>query len=232
MFNPLWKFSLQNKLFHNKLTCFWLIYLYGNTMLKNKFWIILKKRNWANIIMIIGILTSYILHFLAQGELTNREKENIENERNNIRTMFAYEISHNQSSLNFLDGTKEVGFNEEKCQTENCVPSAVELNVFAEIKLRVINSLRDDVYTIYLPKIYLLEPKEVSLIMNYYYSQKSLLKNSRDIQIELAQNRNNKKWLEEKTSVLHQNFEDEYFLGKEILKMYQSHIPKEKSVTP
>ncbi|WP_272537862.1 MULTISPECIES: hypothetical protein [unclassified Providencia] len=201
-------------------------------MLNNKILVILKKRNWANIIMIIGILTSYILHFLAQSELTNREKENIENERKNIRTMFAYEISHNQSNLNFLDGTKKVGFNEDKCQTENCAPSAVELNAFADIRLRVINSLRDDVYTIYLPKIYLLEPKEVSLIMNYYYSQKNLLKNSRDIQLELAQNRNNKKWLEEQTYVLNQNFENEYYLGKEILKMYQSHIPKEKLVTP
>ncbi|MEQ5563830.1 hypothetical protein ABN335_07960 [Providencia rettgeri] len=191
-----------------------------------------KNLNWTIIFMAIGILVSLFLHYSSQKNEINKEKTNIENERNNIRTMFAYEISHNQSNLNFLDGTKKVGFNEDKCQTENCAPSAVELNAFADIRLRVINSLRDDVYTIYLPKIYLLEPKEVSLIMNYYYSQKNLLKNSRDIQLDLAQNRNNKKWLEEQTSVLNQNFEDEYSLGKEILNMYQSHIPKEKLVAP
>lgn len=191
-----------------------------------------KNLNWTIIFMAIGILVSLFLHYSSQKNEINKEKINIENERNNIRTMFAYEISHNQSNLNFLDGTKKVGFNQEKCQTENCVPSAVELNVFADIRLKVINSLRDDVYTIYLPKIYLLEPKEVSLIMNYYYNQKNLLKNSRDIHLELAKNRNNKKWLEEKTYVLNQNFEDEYSLGKEILKMYQSHIPKEKLVAP
>ncbi|EDU59334.1 hypothetical protein GKR72_09535 [Providencia stuartii] len=191
-----------------------------------------KNLNWTIIFMAIGILVSLFLHYSSQKNEINKEKINIENERNNIRTMFAYEISHNQSNLNFLDGTKKVGFNQEKCQTENCVPSAVELNAFADIRLKVINSLRDDVYTIYLPKIYLLEPKEVSLIMNYYYNQKNLLKNSRDIHLELAKNRNNKKWLEEKTYVLNQNFEDEYSLGKEILKMYQSHIPKEKLVAP
>lgn len=178
-------------------------------------------------LMVLGILVSLYFHFSTQNNIAERDKKNIENERNNIRTMFAYEISHNQSSLKFLERTKNVGFNKEKCQEKTCTPSAVELNIFADIRLRVLNSLRDDVYTIYLPQIYLLEQKEVSLIMNYYYSQKELLQNSKAIQIELSQNRENKKWLEEKTNLLNHDFENEYSLGEQILLMYKAYIPNE-----
>ena len=94
-------------------------------------------------------------------------------------------------------------------------------------RLRLLNSLRDDIYTIYLPQIYLLEPKEVSLIMNYYYSQKELLQSSKAIQIGLDQNRDNKKWLEEKTYLLTYSFENEYLLGEQILSMYKAYIPDE-----
>lgn len=183
--------------------------------------------NWSTFVMVLGILASLYFHVSTQNNIVKRDKENRENERNNIRTMFAYEISHNQSSLKFLEGTKNVGFNKEKCQEKTCTPSAVELNIFADIRLRVLNSLRDDVYTIYLPQIYLLEQKEVSLIMNYYYSQKELLQNSKATQIELSQNRENKKWLEEKTDLLNHDFEKEYSLGEQILLMYKAYIPNE-----
>lgn len=183
--------------------------------------------DWNTFIMALGIILSLCLHLSTQNNIAERDKENIENERNNIRTMFAYEISHNQSSLKFLEGTKNVGFNKEKCQAEICTPSAVELNIFADIRLRVLNSLRDDVYTIYLPQIYLLEQKEVSLIMNYYYNQKGLLQNSKAIQIELSQNRDNKKWIEEKTDLLNQDFDNVYSLGEQILSMYKAYIPNE-----
>lgn len=183
--------------------------------------------DWNTFIMALGIILSLCLHLSTQSNIAERDKKNIENERNNIRTMFAYEISHNQSSLKFLEETKNVGFNKEKCQEKICTPSAVELNIFANIRLRVLNSLRDDVYTIYLPQIYLLEQKEVSLIMNYYYSQKRLLQNSNSIQIELSQNRENKKWLEEKTDLLNHDFENEYSLGEQILLMYKAYIPDE-----
>ncbi|WP_311754866.1 hypothetical protein [Proteus terrae] len=183
--------------------------------------------NWSTFVMVLGILASLYFHVSTQNNIAERDKENRENERNNIRTMFAYEISHNQSSLKFLEGTKNVGFNKEKCQEKTCTPSAVELNIFADIRLRVLNSLRDDVYTIFLPQIYLLEQKEVSLIMNYYYSQKELLQNSKAIQIELSQNRENKKWLEEKTDLLNHDFENEYSLGEQILLMYKAYIPNE-----
>lgn len=178
-------------------------------------------------LIVLGILASLYFHLSTQSNIAERDIKNIENEKNNIRTMFAYEISHNQSSLEFLEGTKNVGFNKEKCQEKTCTPSAVELNIFADIRLRVLNSLRDDVYTIYLPQIYLLEQKEVSLIMNYYYSQKELLQNSKAIQIELSQNRENKKWLEEKTDLLNHDFENEYSLGEQILLMYKAYIPNE-----
>lgn len=188
---------------------------------------ILKVEIFTNIIMAIGIVVSLYLHTIEQSSIEKRIIKSTEQERNNIRTMFAYEISHNQSSLKFLEGTKNVGFNKEKCQEKTCTPSAVELNIFADIRLRVLNSLRDDVYTIYLPQIYLLEQKEVSLIMNYYYSQKELLQNSKAIQIELSQNRENKKWLEEKTDLLNHDFENEYSLGEQILLMYKAYIPNE-----
>lgn len=177
--------------------------------------------------MAVGIFLSLYFHLSTQNNIVERDKENRENERNNIRTMFAYEISYNQSNLRLLEGTKNVGFNKEKCREEICTPSAVELNIFADIRLRVLNSLRDDVYTIYLPQIYLLEQKEVSLIMNYYYNQKGLLQNSKSIQIELSQNRDNKKWLEEKTELLNQDFDNVYSLGEQILSMYKAYIPNE-----
>ena len=178
-------------------------------------------------LMALGIILSLYFHISTQNNIANRDKQNIENEKDNIRTMFAYEISYNQSNLRLLNSTKTAGFNYDACQDEACEPSAVELNAFANIRLNILNTLRDDVYTIYLPKIYLLDQNEVSLIMNYYYSQKSLLKNSRDIQLELCQNRNNKEWLEQNTYILNSAFEDEYSLGEEILRMYKTHAPKE-----
>ncbi|MDM3867545.1 hypothetical protein QF204_05075 [Proteus faecis] len=63
--------------------------------------------------------------------------------------------------------------------------------------------------------------------MNYYYSQKGLLQSSKAIQIELAQNRENKRWLEEKTDLLNHDFENEYSLGEQILSMYKAYIPNE-----
>lgn len=187
----------------------------------------IKISTWTNIIMAIGILASLYLHTAEQIAIEKRDIENVNQEKNNIRTMFAYEISYNQSNLRLLNSTKTAGFNYDACQDETCEPSAVELNAFANIRLNILNTLRDDVYTIYLPKIYLLDQNEVSLIMNYYYSQKSLLKNSRDIQLELGQNRNNKEWLEQNTYILNSAFEDEYSLGEEILRMYKTHVPKE-----
>ncbi|MEQ5294758.1 hypothetical protein ABN249_04485 [Providencia rettgeri] len=178
-------------------------------------------------LMALGIILSLYFHVSTQNNIANRDKKNIENERNNIRTMFAYEISYNQSNLRLLNSTKTAGFNYDACQNEACEPSAVELNSFANIRLNILNTLRDDVYTIYLPKIYLLDQNEVSLIMNYYYSQKSLMNNSIDIQKELPKNRNNKKWLEQKTDILNHAFENEYSLGEEILRMYKTHVPKE-----
>ncbi|EMT6574436.1 hypothetical protein [Providencia rettgeri] len=178
-------------------------------------------------LMALGIILSLYFHVSTQNNIANRDKKNIENERNNIRTMFAYEISYNQSNLRLLNSTKTAGFNYDACQDEACEPSAVELNSFANIRLNILNTLRDDVYTIYLPKIYLLDQNEVSLIMNYYYSQKSLMNNSIDIQKELPKNRNNKKWLEQKTDILNHAFENEYSLGEEILRMYKTHVPKE-----
>ncbi len=183
--------------------------------------------NWSTFVMVLGILASLYFHISTQNNIADRDKENRENERNNIRTMFAYEISYNQSNLRLLEGTKNADFDKEKCQAEICTASPVELNVFAGIRLMILNSLRDDVYTIYLPQIYLLEPKEVSLIMNYYYSQKELLQSSKAIQIGLAQNRDNKKWLEEKTYLLTHSFENEYLLGEQILSMYKAYIPDE-----
>ncbi|EPM1428585.1 hypothetical protein RG432_000554 [Proteus mirabilis] len=183
--------------------------------------------NWSTFVMVLGILASLYFHISTQNNIADRDKENRENERNNIRTMFAYEISYNQSNLRLLEGTKNADFDKEKCQAEICTASPVELNVFASIRLMILNSLRDDVYTIYLPQIYLLEPKEVSLIMNYYYSQKELLQSSKAIQIGLAQNRDNKKWLEEKTYLLTHSFENEYLLGEQILSMYKAYIPDE-----
>ncbi|WP_368884345.1 hypothetical protein [Providencia vermicola] len=178
-------------------------------------------------LMALGIILSLYFHVSTQNNITNRDKQNIENERNNIRAMFAYEISYNQSNLRLLNSTKTAGFNYDACQDEACEPSAVELNSFANIRLNILNTLRDDVYTIYLPKIYLLDQNEVSLIMNYYYSQKSLINNSIDIQKELPKNRNDKKWLEQKTDILNHAFENEFSLGEEILRMYKTHVPKE-----
>ncbi|MDX4948729.1 hypothetical protein [Proteus mirabilis] len=63
--------------------------------------------------------------------------------------------------------------------------------------------------------------------MNYYYSQKELLQSSKAIQIGLDQNRDNKKWLEEKTYLLTHSFENEYLLGEQILSMYKAYIPDE-----
>lgn len=175
----------------------------------------------------LGIVLSLYFHVSTQNNIVNRDKKNIENEKNNIRTMFKYEISYNQSNLRLLNSTKTAGFNYDTCQDEACEPSAVELNAFASMRLNILNTLRDDVYAIYLPKIYLLDQNEVSLIMNYYYSQKSLLKNSRDIQLELGQNKNNKKWIEQNTYILNHAFENEYSLGEEILRMYETHVPEE-----
>ncbi|MDM3867544.1 hypothetical protein QF204_05070 [Proteus faecis] len=71
--------------------------------------------------MVLGILASLYFHVSTQNNVVKKDKENRENKRNNIRTMFAYEISYNQSNLRILEGTKNVGFNKEKCREEICL---------------------------------------------------------------------------------------------------------------
>ncbi|MCU6257935.1 hypothetical protein KWH41_24390, partial [Escherichia coli] len=103
--------------------------------------------SWSIFAMALGILASLYFHISTHNNIADRDKEHRDTDRNNIRPMFAYEISYNQSNLRLLEGTKNAGFEKEKCQAEICTASPVELNVFAGIRLMILNSLRDDVYT-------------------------------------------------------------------------------------
>ena len=77
--------------------------------------------NWSTFVMVLGILASLYFHISTQNNIADRDKENRENERNNIRTMFAYEISYNQSNLRLLEGTKNAGFDKESAKQKSAL---------------------------------------------------------------------------------------------------------------
>lgn len=71
-------------------------------MIKN----VLRNINWeaSSVILAMILFIGNIIYSRYQDEMK------VESEKNNIRTMLAYEISNNHRILSFLDEMRSIGF--------------------------------------------------------------------------------------------------------------------------
>lgn len=145
---------------------------------------ILRDINWeaSSVILAMMLFIGNIIYSRYQDEM------NVESEKNNIRTIFAYEISNNHRTLSFLDKTRNIGFDQ---NAENITgePFAINLKSLGGPRLTIASNQTDKVFKAYFSELSKLDKEDITLLMDYYHEQsiliegvKATLKNMKDSQ--------------------------------------------------
>ena len=130
-----------------------------------------RKINWEAVSVILAMLL-----FAGNIVYTNyKDDRDSESARDNIRTMFAYEIAENHRTLAFLDGARPIGFdkNAERMTGE---PFAISLKTLGAVRLAMASNQTDQVYQAYFSQLSKLDKEDVTLLMDYYAEMHMLLK--------------------------------------------------------
>ncbi|WP_231568893.1 lysogenic conversion protein [Pantoea rodasii] len=173
-----------------------------------------KRMNWeaASVILAMLLFAANIFYTNYKDDLKS------ETEKNNIRTMFAYEIASNHRTLTFLDHTRMIGFdkNAERMTGE---PFAVSLKSLGGVRLSIVSNQTDQMYQTYFSQMSTLDKEDVTLLMDYYYELHALmeeiskarkaLKSKDEIEMELE------------GDTLETHFLNEMNLSNILLKKYQ-----------
>ncbi|MCZ3383847.1 lysogenic conversion protein [Kosakonia sp. SOY2] len=173
----------------------------------------LQKINWEASSVILAMML-----FIGNIIYTNYHDEaKTITEKNNIRTMFAYEISYNHSTLNFLDSTRKIGY-DENAEHITGEPFATNLNFLGGTRLKIASNQTNEVYKAYFNELSKLDKEDITLIMDYYHEQSILMEGIKTTQ----QNMNNKSIdLDVAGFSLEQHFLNELNLSNIILKRYK-----------
>lgn len=184
---------------------------------------ILKNINWEASSVILAMIL-----FVGNIIYTNHHDEtNLESEKDNIRTMFVYEVYNNHQALNFLDKMRSVGFDK---NSENITgePFAINLKSLGGARLTIAANQTDKVFKAYFSKLSRLDKEDITLLMDYYHEQNILLEG---IKATLKNIKNSSSLdLDVEGYSLERHFLNELNLSNIILKRY-SHLlaqhPKE-----
>lgn len=143
---------------------------------------VLRNINWEASSVILAMM-------IFIGNLTSsryQDEMKVESEKNNIRTMLAYEISNNHRTLNFLDKTRNIGF-DKNAEHITGEPFAINLKSLGGPRLTIALNQTDKVFKAYFSKLSKLDKEDITLLMDYYHEQsilmegiKATLKNMKD----------------------------------------------------
>jgi len=191
----------------------------------------LRNINWeaSSVILAMVLFIGNVIYTTYHDEV----KSSVE--KDNIRTMFAYEIFYNHRTLNFLDKTRNIGFDKNADHITG-EPFAIDLKSLGQVRLTIASNQSKKVYETYFSELSKLDKEDITLIMDYYHEQGLLMKGIKVTQ----ENMNNNKTvdLDVEGFSLERHFLNELNLSNIILKRYKHLLaqhPKEpefKGVKP
>lgn len=180
---------------------------------------VLRNINWEASSVILAMML-----FIGNIIYTNHHDEtNLESEKDNIRTMFAYEISNNHHALTFLDKMRNVGFDK---NAEHIIgePFAINLKSLGEARLTIAFNQNDKVFKAYFSELSKLDKADITLIMDYYHEHRILMEG---IKATLKNMKNSKSFdLDIEGYSLERHFLNELNLSNIILKRYSHLLPQ------
>ncbi|WP_253851891.1 lysogenic conversion protein [Pantoea sp. OXWO6B1] len=142
----------------------------------------LRNINWeaSSVILAMILFIGNIIYSRYQDGMK------VESEKNNIRTMLAYEISNNHRTLSFLDKTRNIGF-DKNAEHITGEPFAINLKSLGGPRLTIASNQTDKVFKAYFSELSKLDKEDITLLMDYYHEQsilmegiKATLKNMKD----------------------------------------------------
>lgn len=184
----------------------------------------LRNINWeaSSVILAMILFIGNIIYSRYQDGVK------VESEKNNIRTMLAYEISNNHIILNFLDKTRNIGFNK-NAEHMTGEPFAINLKSLGGPRLTIASNQTDQVFKAYFSELSKLDKEDVTLLMDYYHEQSILMEG---IKATLKRMKDSKiPNLEIDNYSLERHFLNELNLSNILLKRY-SHLLAEHPKEP
>lgn len=152
----------------------------------------------------------------------------VESEKDNIRTMLAYEISNNHRTLSFLDKTRNIGFDKNMGYMTG-EPFAINLKSLGGPRLTIASNQTDKVFKAYFSELSKLDKEDITLLMDYYHEQSILMERIKDT---LKNMKGSKRLdLEVEGYLLERHFINELNLSSILLKRY-SHLLAEHPKEP
>lgn len=142
----------------------------------------LRNINWeaGSVILAMILFIGNIIYSRYQDGIK------IESDKNNIRTMLAYEISNNHRTLSFLDKTRNICF-DKNAEHITGEPFAMNLKSLGGPRLTIASNQTDKVFKTYFSELSKLDKEDITLLMDYYHEQsilmegvKATLKNMKD----------------------------------------------------
>lgn len=184
----------------------------------------LRNINWeaSSVILAMILFIGNIIYSRYQDGMK------VESEKNNIRTMLAYEISNNHRTLSFLDKTRNIGF-DKNAEHITGEPFAINLKSLGGPRLIIASNQTDKVFKAYFSELSKLDKEDITLLMDYYHEQSILMEG---IKATLKNMKDSKSLdLEIEGYSLERHFLNELNLSNILLKRY-SHLLAEHPKEP
>ena len=174
---------------------------------------ILRNLNWeaSSVILAMVLFIGNIIYTSYHDEVKSRS------EKDNIRTMFAYEIYYNHRTLSFLDATRNIGF-DKNAEHMTGEPFAINLKSLGGARLTIASDQSNRVFKKYFSKLSKLDKEDITLIMDYYHEQSILMKGIKATQENMSNSKNVD--LDIEGYSLERHFLNELNLSKIILERY------------
>lgn len=150
----------------------------------------LRNINWeaSSVILAMVLFIGNIIYTHYHDEVK------LESEKDNVRMMFAYEISNNHRTLNFLDKTRNIGFDKD-AEHISGEPFAINIKSLGGARLTIASNQTDKVFKTYFSELSKLDKEDITLIMDYYHEQGILMegvkttlknmKNSKSVDLDI-----------------------------------------------
>lgn len=189
-------------------------------MIKN----VLRNINWeaSSVILAMILFIGNIIYSRYQDEMK------VESEKNNIRTMLAYEISNNHRILSFLDEMRSIGF-DKNAEHITGEPFAINLKSLGGPRLTIASKQTDKVFKAYFSELSKLDKEDITLLMDYYHEQNILIEGIKATLKNMKDSKNLD--LEIEGYSLERHFLNELNLSNILLKRY-SHLLAEHPKEP
>ncbi|ECT9549627.1 hypothetical protein JP88_004746 [Salmonella enterica subsp. enterica] len=130
-----------------------------------------RKFNWEAASVIVAMMA--FIGQIIYGIYSEHSKS--QDDKQKLRTMFAYEITENAKQECFIYNTRHITSRSQKDQSDDD-DNLIDLYGIGKVRLYFISQLSSKVFETYFPDIKTLDADEISLIMKYYQTLDRLRK--------------------------------------------------------